>query len=71
MVKNKQKNTSNLNVRGRDDGGVAVQEVVVAVVLGEGHGVAALRDLAVLLVGAGQEAPGSGHVFLHLELLVN
>ena len=70
MVKTN-KNTPNLNVRGRDDGGVVAQEVVVAVVLGEGHGIAVLRDLAALLVGAVGEVPKLGHVFLHLRSLTN
>ena len=66
----KTKNTPNLNVRGRDDGGVVAQEVV-AVVLDEGHGVAVLRDLAAHLVGAVGEVPRLGHIFLHLWSLAN
>ena len=66
----KTRNTSNLNVRGRDDGGVVAQEVV-AVVLDEGHGVAVLRDLTAHLVRAVGEVPRLGHVFLHLWSLAN
>ena len=65
----KTRNTSNLNVRGRDDGGVVAQEVVG--VLGEEPGVAVLRDLAVHLVEAVGEVPRLGHVFLHLWSLAN